>query len=107
MVTPMALWLRPRPPGCTPLGPHLDPPSFQAAKTDPPKGTPLGSGKVPFGRVCHTRRGVFEHRAAAKRGEFRLELAKSRRIVPIWTIARTFGHRRGSRGGSNWSPPKE
>src|ERR1700738_714657 len=84
--------------------------------TDRPLSAPRGEsgffsalaprGKaVLFARVYVPRVAPFS--VAAKPGEFRLELAESRRIVPEWTSIRTLGHRRGSRGGSNWSgdPP--
>jgi hypothetical protein len=45
-------------------------------------------------------------RSPVKRREFRLELTESRRILPEWASIRRLGHRRGSRGGSNWSTPR-
>jgi hypothetical protein len=57
--------------------------AVRRAKNEPP-----GAGNVP-------RVGPFP--VVLKRGEFRLELADSRRIVPVWTSTRTLGQRRGSR----------
>jgi hypothetical protein len=50
---------------------------------------------------------VVPSSVAAKRREFRLELAASRRIVPQWTSIRTLGHRRGSRGLELVDPPRD
>jgi hypothetical protein len=55
--------------------------AVRRAKNEPP-----GAGNVP-------RVGPFP--VVLKRGEFRLELADSRRIVPVWTSTQTLGHRRG------------
>src|ERR1700730_13710808 len=90
--------LRPRE-GCRGGHAPLDswhPPLISGPKTDPPPVPPsnykssLAGGYVP--RVVHLL-------VAAKRGEFRLELAESRCSVPEWTSARTLGQSEGVKGG--------